>query len=325
MCFPLTKLPPGVDLTSDLVVPGASITRSAIVGSDVCVDFDFDHLSTFVVGAQTKPVVPELVAYYQDTGGAALWGPCLTNGFFVGVSADGRLREVPVGTPGGLYVEVCANGVLGFNAGLAGTGFAVQPVLVSQWLRSGGGPLNGTDPAVPPSGVGRYFLVTGHNVSGRILNQFDRLGGVAVLGYPLTEPLEEVPGFTSQYFQRLKLTQLNETGEVFVEQLGRNFLVMLINNRLPDPTATVVASAVRAPRSPLTAVPPSPTEVAIAAAVPPPPPRAPQQETGVPRPLVLPASEAAKPRRRARVYARRPAVRDRGLMSAAQPTCAGHS
>ncbi len=199
VCFPLSRLPPGVNVSTDMIVPGAIVTDGAILGADVCVDFVFDHVSTFFVGAKTKAVVPELADFYDQTGGATVWGPCLTNGFFVGVGEDGKLHEVPTSAAGGLYIQVCANGALGFIAGLTGAGPAVQPVLVSQWLRSRGGPLNGIDPAAPPSGDGQYFFATGHNVSGQILAEFNRLGGVSVVGFPLTEPFVEIEGFTSHY------------------------------------------------------------------------------------------------------------------------------
>ncbi len=50
----------------------------------------------------------------------------------------------------------------------------------------------------------RCFPSTGHSVSGEFLHTFDELGGVASLGYPLAEPLEQ-DGRRVQYFEYARL------------------------------------------------------------------------------------------------------------------------
>ena len=230
--FPVSDLPPGVGL-GDLEVSDATLTGARVDGGEIIVDFEFDHLSVFVVAARVKAVIPELAAFYTFTGGEATWGKGLTNGFFVAVAADGTLREVAGDAVGAMYIQVFENGALGFDRRLVGTAherWAVQPLLVAQILRTPGGALDGIAPPVESSGEGLYFPQTGHNVSGEFLEPFNR-GGIDVFGYPITEAFNEVPGFESQYFQRLKLRKNLATGAVYIEQLGRNFLVMLTLNQ----------------------------------------------------------------------------------------------
>ncbi len=231
--FPASNLPPGVGL-DDLKVSDATLTDARFDGVEVVVEFDIDHLSVFVVEARVKAVIPELAEFYTATGGEAIWGKGLTNGFFVAVAPDGTLQEVPGDAVGALYIQVFENGAIGFNQRLVGTAreaWAVQPLLVAQILRAPGSSRDGIAPPVEPSGEGTYFAITGHNVSGDFLEHFITRGGIDVFGYPLTEAFNEVPGFESQYFQRLKLRKNLETGAIYIEQLGRNFLVMLTLNK----------------------------------------------------------------------------------------------
>lgn len=60
-----------------------------------------------------------------------------------------------------------------------------------------------TAPAEPLSDCA-YVDVTGHNVCGAMATFWNAFGGLAVFGYPLTEPFEE-NGMTVQYFERARL------------------------------------------------------------------------------------------------------------------------
>ena len=230
-CFPAFMKPPGVDAESLVVNPGRLVT-SHTDQQAVCAEFVFTDPGTFVVGTRSKPVLPEFAAFYASTGGEATWGPCLTHGFFAAVGLDGTIVEAPTGS--GVYIQVCANGVLGYHPELAGTGYEIQPVLATHWVRGEGGIFVGPDPPVTDSGEGRYFPQTGHNVSGAFLTKFQALGGVDVLGYPITEALPAAPGFTDQYFQHLKLRRDNATGDVSLRPVGREFIAMLAANRLSE-------------------------------------------------------------------------------------------
>lgn len=228
LCFPSSAKPPGVGLESLVVAPGRLVNAEMDRGS-VCLEFVFTEPGTFVVGTGTKPVIPELASFYASTGGEFTWGPCLTHGFFADVGPAGTIVETSTGS--GVYLQVCANGVLGYHPELAGTGYEIQPVLATHWVRGENGRFVGPDPPVTNSGEGRYFPQTGHNLSGAFLTRFLFLGGVDVLGYPITEALPAAPGFTDQYFQHLKLRIDEATGEVTIRPVGREFLAMLVANR----------------------------------------------------------------------------------------------
>lgn len=228
VCFPSSMKPPGIDVESLVMIPGrlvmAQLDRRA-----VCVEFVFTEPGAFVVGTRPKPVLPEFADFYASTGGAATWGPCLTQGFFVSVGPGGTIIETQPGL--GVYIQICANGVLGYHPELAGTGYEIQPVLASHWVLGEDGQFVGPDPPVRNTGAGQYFPQTGHNVSGALLARFLALGGADVVGYPITEALPAASGFTDQYFQHVKLRMDDATGAVSVRPVGREFIAMLAANR----------------------------------------------------------------------------------------------
>ena len=231
VCFPSSMRPPGVDLESLVVNPGR-LVKAELSQHTLCAEFVFTEPGVFVIGAQTKPVLPEFAAFYALTGGVATWGPCLTHGFFAVVGPDGTIVESSPGS--GVYMQICANGVLGYHPELAGSGYEIQPVLAAHWVRGESGQFVGPDPPAANTGEGRYFPQTGHNLSGAFLARFLALGGTDVLGYPVTEPLPAAPGFTDQYFQHLKLRLNAATGEVTIRPIGREFIAMLAANRQAD-------------------------------------------------------------------------------------------
>jgi len=227
-CFPSSAKPPGVGLESLVVAPGRLVNAEVDRGS-VCLEFVFTEPGTFVVGTGTKPVLPELASFYASTGGESTWGPCLTHGFFAELGPTGTIVETSTGS--GVYLQVCANGVLAYHPELAGTGYEIQPVLATHWVRGENGQFVGPDPPVANTGEGRYYSQTGHNLSGAFLTRYLALGGADVLGFPITEPLAAAPGFTDQYFQHLKLRMDEATGEVTIRPIGREFMAMLVANR----------------------------------------------------------------------------------------------
>lgn len=228
LCIPEFMMPPGIDIKSLVVNPGR-LVEAQVDRRAVCTEFVFTEPGTFVVGSRTRPVVPEFEAFYASTGGALTWGPCLTHGFFAAVGPAGTIVEAPAGS--GVYIQVCANGVLGYLPKLAGTGFEIQPVLAAHWIRDPGGQFVGPDSPAANTGDGQYFPQTGHNVRGAFLAKFLDMGGIEVLGYPVTEALPAAPGFTDQYFQYLKLRMNDATGEVTIRAIGREFIAMLAANR----------------------------------------------------------------------------------------------
>ena len=228
ICFPASMRPPGVNMESLAVNPGR-LVKAQLNRHALCVEFVFTEPGVFVVGTRTKPVLPEFAALYASTGGEATWGPCLTHGFFAAVGPAGTIVEASRGS--GVYMQICANGVLGYHPELAGTGYEIQPVLATHWVRGEDGQFVGPDPPATNSGEGRYFPQTGHNVSGAFLTSFLALGGVEVLGYPITEAVPAAPGFTDQYFQHLKLRMDDATETVTIRPVGREFIAMLAASR----------------------------------------------------------------------------------------------
>jgi hypothetical protein len=87
--------------------------------------------------------------------------------------------------------------------------------------------------SAPPAGFnGRFFPLTGHTLKGRFLEFWERNGGLAIFGYPLTEEFleynqEDGKLHTVQYFERNRFEYHPDLeGTPFVVQLGllgRNF------------------------------------------------------------------------------------------------------
>jgi hypothetical protein len=98
--------------------------------------------------------------------------------------------------------------------------------------------LLGTRAAAGKPGAGRvaafasrkdmvYVSETGHSLSGAFLSFWRANGGVRVLGYPITEPIEEA-GLTVQYFERARMEYHPEKAKqgfvVELSLLGRDYL-----------------------------------------------------------------------------------------------------
>lgn len=88
------------------------------------------------------------------------------------------------------------------------------------------------DPPAPALGGARYFPETGHNLSGDFRAYWERNGGLAVNGYPITEELTEVSAingksYTVQYFERARFERHPENKapfNVLLGHLGRQLL-----------------------------------------------------------------------------------------------------
>jgi uncharacterized protein YkwD len=98
--------------------------------------------------------------------------------------------------------------------------------------------LLGTRAAAGKPGAGRigafaarkdmvYVNETGHSLSGAFLSFWRANGGVRVLGYPITEPIQEA-GLTVQYFERARMEYHPEKAKqgfvVELSLLGRDYL-----------------------------------------------------------------------------------------------------
>jgi len=103
-----------------------------------------------------------------------------------------------------------------------------------------------TDPVPDPKQQGvLYFPATGHTLKGAFLDYWNRYGGLAQFGYPLTEEFFEPVGsdnkqYQVQYFERNRFELHPENAgtpyEVLLGTLGRDF-------RQQDPPASPIAGA----------------------------------------------------------------------------------
>ncbi len=98
------------------------------------------------------------------------------------------------------------------------------------------GAYEGAIAPVAPSGQGRFFPETGHNMGGRFLAYWEQHDGLAQFGYPITD--ERTDGladgspsghlYTTQYFERARLEYHPEHAgtpyEVLLGQFGRRIL-----------------------------------------------------------------------------------------------------
>ena len=86
------------------------------------------------------------------------------------------------------------------------------------------------DPPVARRADATFFAETGHNVEGRFLAYWQRQGGLAQFGYPLTEPIQETidgQSYTVQYFERARFELHPENPDpydVLLGQFGREIL-----------------------------------------------------------------------------------------------------
>lgn len=88
------------------------------------------------------------------------------------------------------------------------------------------------DPPRPAIPGARYFPETGHNLSGDFRSYWERNGGLAVNGYPITEEITEVNAidgktYTVQYFERARFERHPENKapyNVLLGHLGRQLL-----------------------------------------------------------------------------------------------------
>jgi hypothetical protein len=90
-----------------------------------------------------------------------------------------------------------------------------------------------------PSGEGKYFSVTSHNISGKLLEYWSKTGGIPIYGYPISEAFTERSKsdgqrYTVQYFERNRLELHPElAGTAFEVQLGLLGSEMLDSNGGP--------------------------------------------------------------------------------------------
>ncbi|NJK82412.1 MAG: L,D-transpeptidase family protein [Chloroflexaceae bacterium] len=115
----------------------------------------------------------------------------------------------------GRVVQYFERARLEYHPELAGTPWQVQLGLLVNELAAHMIQPPVADPLQP--GV-RYFLETGHTLSGIFLNYWERHGGLPLFGYPVSEQLEE-GDYIVQYFERARLEYHPEHAGTFYEVL----------------------------------------------------------------------------------------------------------
>ncbi len=85
------------------------------------------------------------------------------------------------------------------------------------------GSLTAHQASAAPASTSQLFSATGHTVSGSFLAAYYRLGGLPIIGYPITEPVIE-NGYQVQYFERERFEYHPENAgtpyEVLLSRLG---------------------------------------------------------------------------------------------------------
>jgi hypothetical protein len=158
-----------------------------------------------------KTLAPEFLAYYDSRGGVPIFGYPLTD----------------AETEGGFKVQYLERARIEHHPEHRGTAHEVQLGLLGNIVTAGRhfGPAPN---AVRANAPGRtYFPQTNHTLSGAFLDYWQRNGGLALFGYPISEPVDE-NGVLAQYFERNRFELHPENAgtpyEVLLGLLGRDVL-----------------------------------------------------------------------------------------------------
>ena len=156
-----------------------------------------------------KTLAPEFVSFYDAHGGLPLFGYPLTN------------AEVE----GGFKVQYLERARIEYHPEHRGTPYEVQLGLLGSILTEGRLFPRAATTTQPRNGV--YFSETGHTLTGAFYDYWQVSGGLAIFGYPISEPLQE-GGYLVQYFQRNRFELHPENAgtpyEVLLGLLGRDLL-----------------------------------------------------------------------------------------------------
>ncbi|MDQ6694898.1 MAG: DUF5107 domain-containing protein [Chloroflexota bacterium] len=162
-----------------------------------------------------KTLAPEFIGFYDANGGVPVFGYPLTD----------------AETEGGLKVQYLERARVEYHPDDSGTPYEVQLGLLGSALNAGRhfSPVI-QDYASSTSGR-RYFPETKHSLSGVFLQYWQRTGGLALFGYPLSEA-ENEGGYTVQYFQRNRFELHPDLAgtpyEVQLGLLGRDLLAQRV-------------------------------------------------------------------------------------------------
>jgi hypothetical protein len=171
-----------------------------------------------------KTLAPEFVGFYDRYGGLAIFGYPLTD----------------PETEGGFKVQYLERARIEYHPENAGSGHDVQLGLLGT-IQTAGRRFAPAPPEIASNAPGRvYFPETGHTLSGKFLEYWQSNGGLALFGYPISEPQAE-GGVTAQYFQRNRFEHHPEAAgtpyEVQLGLLGRDMLAQRV--KVTETTVTL--------------------------------------------------------------------------------------
>ncbi|NTW01093.1 MAG: hypothetical protein HGA19_07235 [Oscillochloris sp.] len=130
--------------------------------------------------------------YWESRGGLAIFGYPVSEEFIQ--KSDGRLVQ---------YFERARFEIIGNNA----SAYVGLGLIGADYMRARGLGFPRVAPTASTSSV-RYFSETGHTLRGTFKRYWDRRGGLAIFGYPLSEEisaqLEDGRTYTVQYFERAR-------------------------------------------------------------------------------------------------------------------------
>jgi subtilisin family serine protease len=145
--------------------------------------------------------------FWEEHGGVPIFGFPISEEFRELNLADGRTYTVQ-------YFERAR---FEYHPEHRGTPFEVQLGLLGRLLTDGRAfpPL----PPQPDTGQHRYFAATRHTLSGEFLRYWEANGGLALFGYPISEPAVE-QGYLVQYFERNRFELHPELPPAYRVSLG---------------------------------------------------------------------------------------------------------
>ena len=162
-----------------------------------------------------KTLAAEFLTFYDSKGGVPIFGYPLTD----------------PETEGGYKVQYLERARIEYHPENRGTAYEVQLGLLGNILTAGR-QFSPAVQAVRSSAPARtYFPETRHTLSGPFLAYWQRNGGLALFGYPISEPVQE-DGVLAQYFERNRFEFHPENAgsqyEVLLGLLGRDALAQRV-------------------------------------------------------------------------------------------------
>lgn len=162
-----------------------------------------------------KTLALEFIHFYDTKGGLSLFGYPLTD----------------PETEGGFKVQYLERARIEYHPENNGTGYEVQLGLLGS-IQTAGRQFALAPPETANTTPTRlYFPETKHTLSGKFLDYWQRNGGLALFGFPISEPVDE-GGVAAQYFQRNRFELHPERAgtpyEVQLGLLGRDILAQRV-------------------------------------------------------------------------------------------------